>query len=450
MSGFNYSKWDNIELSDDEDDLHPNIDKESWFRMKHRSRIEREEREDVEVKQIEKINTEDANRCAIIAAKLKAIEKYKEKGSEAGDEEDDAEFDDEEALKMEFAELKSNTAMRMQRVDEIKERRKWNIDNICTTTEEKTIVNKKEPAPSLKADDFKPTGMTAKAMEENKAEKAAKDASNAKVAAAPAAVAAKPTAVATKAPIKGPKENSEKDAVLSYNDYVLQHEALLEEYSEIADMEKTKQFLFKHCHVLLHEHSQSYMLLSSLEDEMNGKHRRMKLVCRQSQILSHIQELGGSMQRDPRDVVVPFFSRIDEKEYFKAFTEQVDQFIKRIKERAVVKRKEMDAERREDAGEAAPLGPGGLDPYEVLDSLPDVMRKAFDSQDVGQLQAVLGAMPTDEAKMWMKKCVDSGLWCPGGGNDAEGEGEGEGEGEEDEEEKAQLRAKLEKEMDPLD
>lgn len=36
---FNYSKWDNIELSDDESDLHPNIDKDSWFRMKHRTRL---------------------------------------------------------------------------------------------------------------------------------------------------------------------------------------------------------------------------------------------------------------------------------------------------------------------------------------------------------------------------------------------------------------------------
>ena len=42
---FDYSKWDNIELSDDEDDLHPNIDRESWFRMKHRSRVEREDNE---------------------------------------------------------------------------------------------------------------------------------------------------------------------------------------------------------------------------------------------------------------------------------------------------------------------------------------------------------------------------------------------------------------------
>ena len=51
---FDYSKWDKIELSDDEDDCHPNIDKESWFRMKHRSRVEREENEDKDKAQIRK------------------------------------------------------------------------------------------------------------------------------------------------------------------------------------------------------------------------------------------------------------------------------------------------------------------------------------------------------------------------------------------------------------
>jgi Cdc37 N terminal kinase binding len=49
---FDYSKWDNIELSDDEDDVHPNIDRESWFRMKHRSRVEREEAEEKDKKRI--------------------------------------------------------------------------------------------------------------------------------------------------------------------------------------------------------------------------------------------------------------------------------------------------------------------------------------------------------------------------------------------------------------
>lgn len=55
MSGFNYSKWDKIELSDDESDCHPNIDKQSWFRMKHRARVEREEKEDVEKEALTKV-----------------------------------------------------------------------------------------------------------------------------------------------------------------------------------------------------------------------------------------------------------------------------------------------------------------------------------------------------------------------------------------------------------
>ena len=49
---FDYSKWDKIELSDDEEDVHPNIDKESWFRMKHRSRVEREQHEEADKKRI--------------------------------------------------------------------------------------------------------------------------------------------------------------------------------------------------------------------------------------------------------------------------------------------------------------------------------------------------------------------------------------------------------------
>jgi len=51
---FDYSKWDNIELSDDEEDCHPNIDKDSWFRMKHRSRVEREENEEKDKARIRK------------------------------------------------------------------------------------------------------------------------------------------------------------------------------------------------------------------------------------------------------------------------------------------------------------------------------------------------------------------------------------------------------------
>ena len=79
MSTFNadYSKWDNIELSDDESDLHPNIDKDSWFRMKHRSRLEREEKEDKEMEAMNRCTGDDKQRLKIIKARIEAIKSGK-------------------------------------------------------------------------------------------------------------------------------------------------------------------------------------------------------------------------------------------------------------------------------------------------------------------------------------------------------------------------------------
>ena len=51
------------------------------------------------------------------------------------------------------------------------------------------------------------------------------------------------------------------------------------------------------------------------------------------------------MSRDPRDVVLPFFKRIEEKAYFTGFQSAVDEFISKVQKRAIEKRKEMDAER---------------------------------------------------------------------------------------------------------
>ena len=41
MSRLDYSKWNNIEISDDEDDTHPNVDTASLFRWRHQARLDR-------------------------------------------------------------------------------------------------------------------------------------------------------------------------------------------------------------------------------------------------------------------------------------------------------------------------------------------------------------------------------------------------------------------------
>jgi len=453
--GFNYSKWDNIELSDDESDLHPNIDKDSWFRMKHRSRLEREEREDKEIQGYLQKTSEDTSRLNIINARLKGIE------CGEGSKDEDAEFEDVDALKVEKKELENQIETRNKRIAEIKERRSWNIDNICVTKEEKTIVNSPHTR-SLNADVSLVDPDRLNEFEKSSSEPAATpttvftkttpaapaDAASSALSAA-AKNAPKPGAATTTAIAKGAEPAAglqrERLAVISYNDYVIKHEQLLETYSEISDLEATKNFLFKNCDILLHEHAQSYMLLSCLEDEMNGKKKRMKLVCRQSQILSHIQDLGASMKRDPRDVILPFFMRLDEKEHYQGFSSAVDDFILRIQKRAVDKRKEIDAERAKElreeriaAGEKGPPGPGGLDPFEVLEMLPIELQEAFESQDLGQLQAVLGGMQPKDAKHWMKLCVDSGLWVPNDQSVFENEDEMESDEEEEESERPRV------------
>eukprot|EP00980_Cylindrotheca_fusiformis_P027105 scaffold18861_cov49-Cylindrotheca_fusiformis.AAC.1 len=57
-----------------------------------------------------------------------------------------------------------------------------------------------------------------------------------------------------------------------------------------------------------------------------------------------------------------------------------------------------------------PVGPGGLDPMEVWQSLPPLMQQAFEQQDMTMLEAALSHLSKDEAEYHMKRCEDSGLW----------------------------------------
>jgi hypothetical protein len=56
------------------------------------------------------------------------------------------------------------------------------------------------------------------------------------------------------------------------------------------------------------------------------------------------------------------------------------------------------------------VGPGGLDPNEVLNSLPAELAEAFVDQDTPRLKSVLAALPSEEAQYHMQRCIDSGLW----------------------------------------
>merc|ERR1712232_277834 len=153
----------------------------------------------------------------------------------------------------------------------------------------------------------------------------------------------------------------------------------------------------------------------------NGFRVKMKLTARQSQIISNIAELAKTMQRHPGNVIVPFFTRISQDEFYDGFMQGVNAFIEKIIARAVVKKKEIDAERAKETEAATQevdlkdipreerLGPGGLDPVEVFETLPKSMQEAFESRDTDKLKEALMKMDMKDVEYHMKRCVDSGL-----------------------------------------
>jgi len=58
-----YSKWDHIEISDDEDDTHPNVDTPSLFKWRHEARIQKEDE-----KKSEKVKKRSRREVAISRA----------------------------------------------------------------------------------------------------------------------------------------------------------------------------------------------------------------------------------------------------------------------------------------------------------------------------------------------------------------------------------------------
>ena len=174
-------------------------------------------------------------------------------------------------------------------------------------------------------------------------------------------------------------------------------------------------FLILHGDILLQENASNYLLLASLEDEMNEFRDKMRLTARQSQLISNIAELAKTMKTHPGNVINPFFKRLEEKEHLNGFMEGLEAFVQKLIKRAVVKRKEIDAERAREEGvdlndipREERLGPGGLDPVEVFESLPPSMQDAFESRNTDLLKKAFSEMSEEDAEMYLKKCIDSG------------------------------------------
>jgi cell division cycle protein 37 len=436
---FDYSKWDNIELSDDEDDVHPNIDKESWFRMRHRSRVEREENEEKDKAKI-KSDMEAANqRIRTIQHELSKLnaQKAQAKVDESDDEDDDLDLAEREGLDAELKQLQQANADRQKKLDEYEKNKKWNIDNMFHVKDERTVVNPNAGRESFTESGFvdeklvlpTPSASEGKVaapkdgtnLSKTTADTATQPATNEVVASASPIAPSAPSTASSPTPSIGPTPaaNTDVGAMGTYPDFTKRYADVVEEFMACKTLEASKECLLQYGNILLCENASNYLLLASLEDEMNGLRDKMKITARQSQIVCNIAELAKTMHQHPGNVIQSFFARLQERKHLENFLAGVNAFVEKIIQRAIVKKAEIDAQRATEEDEVNDLrdipredrlGPGGLDPLEVIETLPPAIVAAFESRDVDQLKTALASLSLEDAEYHMKRCIDSGLW----------------------------------------
>merc|ERR1719411_194026 len=205
------------------------------------------------------------------------------------------------------------------------------------------------------------------------------------------------------------EELSEEEREKKMKQFVKDNEKLMKEYGMLQKFDDSKKFLMDGRTHLASEETANYLVLWCLDLEMEGKHDLMTHVAHQCICMQYLIELSKQLETDPRACISSFFTKIQvaDQDYKDAFYSELEAFKVRIVNRAKEKIAEAEEEER-----LARLGPGGLDPADVFESLPESMRKCFESQDIAMLQQVIKEMPEEEARYHMKRCVDSGLWVP--------------------------------------
>ncbi|KAL4659146.1 hsp90 co-chaperone Cdc37 [Arapaima gigas] len=363
MTTIDYSIWDHIEVSDDEDDTHPNIDTPSLFRWRHQARVERMEQFQKKGEELEKSLAESRRKLAEVQKKVRELE-----SSAAPVEELRRAQEEEKQLKKEERDWEKK--LEEHRREEKK--MPWNVDTLSRDGFSKSIMN------------IKPE----------------------------------------------PKEETEEEKEQKHKTFVEKYEKQIKHFGMLRRWDDSQKFLSDNPHLVCEE-TANYLVIMCIDLEVEEKHALMEQVAHQTIVMQFILELAKSLKVDPRGCFRQFFAKIKtaDKQYQDAFNDELEAFKERVRGRAKIRIEKAMKEYEEEERQKR-LGPGGLDPVEVYESLPEEMKKCFDEKNVQMLQDVISKMDPTEAKAHMQRCIDSGLWVPNARTEEGTEKEAESEYEE--------------------
>lgn len=370
-----YSVWDHIEVSDDEDETHPNIDTPSLFRWRHQARVEKQVAFEEKGEELERNMAECKRRLEEVQYRVKELE---EEGKKEGEEEEERKTALSKAQAEEKKYRKDQRLWEKKMEEHRREEKKmpWNVDTLSKEGFSKSMLNIKPEA--------------TEETEEQKEEK--------------------------------------------HQTFVDKHKKEIKHFGMLRRWEDSQKYLSDHPYLVCEE-TANFLVIMCIDLEVEEKHGLMDQVAHQTIVMQFILELAKSLKIDPRGCFREFFQKIKtaDQPYQEAFTDELESFKERVRGRAKIRIQKAMEEYEEEERQNR-LGPGGLDPVEVYDTLPEEMKKCFDDKDISMLQEAISKMDPVEAKGHMKRCIDSGLWVPNANTDEEDKEEDEEEEKEDEEE----------------
>ncbi|XP_028309221.1 LOW QUALITY PROTEIN: hsp90 co-chaperone Cdc37-like [Gouania willdenowi] len=358
-SGINYSTWDHIYVSDDEDFISPYVDTQSLFRMRHRARLEKM----AEFQQRgEDLETNFAH-CKRLLEEVQGCLKRLQEGREeaAVDEEQEAEL---RKCQAEVKTLKKDEKSFEKLIEEYRrEERKvpWNVDTISKEGFSKSLLN------------IKPVS----------------------------------------------KEETEVVKVEKHKTFVDKYEKDIKHFGILQRWHDSQKYLSDNPHLVCEETANSLIAIC-INFEIDEKHALMEQVAHQAIVMQFILDLAKNLKVDPRGCFRQFFTRIKtaEKPYQDAFDRELELLKERVCSCARM-RMESAMKEIEEEEKQKRLGPGGLDPVEVYASLPKEIQRSFDEKNIDMLQEAMNKLEPEEGKYLLKQCIDSGLWVPETGDDDE-------------------------------
>ncbi|TTE81782.1 Hsp90 co-chaperone Cdc37 [Bagarius yarrelli] len=226
------------------------------------------------------------------------------------------------------------------------------------------------------------------------------------------------------------KLDTEEEKEQKHKTFVEKYEKQIKHFGMLRRWDDSQKYLSDNSHLVCEE-TANYLVIMCIDLEVEEKHALMEQVAHQTIVMQFILELAKSLKVDPRGCFRQFFSKIKtaDQQYQDAFNDELESFKERVRGRAKI-RIEKAMKEYEEEEKKKRLGPGGLDPVEVYDTLPSEMQKCFDEKDIQMLQDLISKMDPMDAKYHMKRCVDSGLWVPNSQTDGDGEKEAEPQYEE--------------------